>query len=271
MYARQHRLEESKGYDIALPAALRDIAESRQAKAKAAEKSLRVLHGQLLREHQRRKSLSGSLIDLIETERKRIAMELHDHIGQVLTTLKMDLEWVSSHANQFDPDCRERIESARMAAVETMKGIKDIAHGLRPSLLDDLGLVSSLKNLIVDIKRSTNVEVHFFSRDVPKSLDQEKATSLYRVVQEILCNAIKHARPDNIYINLVGRLEDGILSLSVEDDGIGFKLDRVRNDQRDNRPMGLLFLEERVVQINGALHMESHPGEGTYFVIDIPL
>jgi PAS domain S-box-containing protein len=233
------------------------------------EQQLQRLNKELMEEHDRRRFLSKSLIDLLERDRQKIAMELHDQIGQTLTTLKMDLELMESHLNDSQTVLKARIGAAQDKAVQAIRSVKEIAYGLRPSMLDNLGLVSSIRNLIDDIKRSTDLQVHFFSQNVPKRFNQEKETTVYRVLQEAMCNVIKHARARKVFINLVKRGK--LLSLSVEDDGIGFEPDKVMNDLEGKGSLGLLIMQERVVQIDGELSIESRTGKGTHVLAEIPM
>jgi PAS domain S-box-containing protein len=233
------------------------------------EQQLQRLNEQLMEEHDRRRFLSKSLIDLLERDRQKIAMELHDHIGQILTTLKMDLELMGTHLNDSQAPLKARIAAAQDKAVQAIRSVKEIAYGLRPSMLDNLGLVSSIRNLIDDIKRSTDLQIHFFSQNVPKRFNQEKETTVYRVLQEAMCNVIKHARARKVFINLVKRGK--LLSLSVEDDGIGFEPDKVMKDMEGKGPLGLLIMQERVVQIDGELSIESRTGKGTHVLAEIPM
>jgi predicted ATPase/signal transduction histidine kinase len=161
------------------------------------------LYSELEKSDARRKFLSKRIIDLLETDRKRIAMELHDDIGQMLTTLKMDLEWIAGHSKAADSALEFRFASALEKAVQAIKGVREIAYRLRPSVLDNLGLLPSMQNLINDLNATASMDIHFFSRNVPKRLDPDAETAIYRVFQEALTNAIKHSQARHVHISFV--------------------------------------------------------------------
>ena len=242
----------------------RDMTERRRV-----EESLRTLNEKLIEEHDQRKFLARKLMELLELDRQRIAMELHDHIGQVLTTLKMDLEILSSHLDESSRVLRHRIGMALEKSIQAMRGIKEIAYGLRPSVLDDLGLVPSINNLIDEIRLRTDVEFHFFHRNIPKSVAREKQIAIYRVVQEALNNVLKHAGAKKVFVNLVKR--DDAIWLSVEDDGTGFDPAAAMEHHESTNSMGLLIMRERVAQVDGEVSLESRKGAGTHLLVEIPL
>jgi signal transduction histidine kinase len=233
------------------------------------QEDLRALNEKLTEEHNRRKLLSKKLIDLSERDKRKVAIELHEDITQVLAILKIDLELISSRLKEHDPSLQMGIERAREKAQHVIKNLKDIAYGLRPSMLDNLGLVPSIHALTEDIKQTAGLQVHFFSRSVHKGFDQEKETTIYRVAQEALSNIVRHAGAKNVFVNLIGR--DNTLSLSVEDDGMGFNAKEVFARSQTGDPLGLLIMQERVIQVKGEFSIESRTGEGTHLLIQIPL
>jgi len=141
---------------------------------------------------------------------------------------------------------------------------------LRPSMIDTLGLVPSLRDLFKEIKQQRNIEIHFFTRDVPKRFDQEKEVAIFRVAQEALCNVIKHSQAKNCFVNLVKKGDS--LTLSVEDDGCGFDEAKKKVCAAKSKvPLGLLFMQERVVQLNGEFSVESRAREGVHLLVELPL
>lgn len=244
----------------------RDVTERKKA-----EEELMHLNEKLAEEHRQRKLLSKRLIELSENHRKNLAMELHDDIGQKATTLKLDLEWLSQRMHQMDEPLSEVIESAREKSVQIIRSIGDMAYGLRPSTLDNLGLVASIKGLIDNVQQRSGITIRLFSRKVPQRFDPEKGIAIYRVVQEALCNIIKHANAKKVFVNLVRRGD--VLSLSVEDDGIGFETDQIMKgfDWDGKSSLGLLFMKERVMQVGGEFSIESRIGKGTHLLVEIPL
>ena len=236
---------------------------------KSEEEASKARHDQLTRQHETRKLLSKKLIDLLETDRRRIAMELHDHIGQILTALKMDLEWALKRFPQPEDEIRTRVERAQEKAIQAMKEVREIAYTLRPSMLDNLGIVASLENLVHDFDASHDVKIHLFTLGIPPKMDPEKGTALYRVAQEAIWNALKHSKASNIFVNLVRR--DDVFSLTIEDDGVGFDPHAAVSDLESKGKMGLHIIQERVVQVGGELSWESRKGKGSHLLVEIPI
>ncbi len=224
----------------------------------------------LREEHEQRKLLSKELISILEKERHRVAMELHDHIGQSLTVLKMDLEEAQLMLKSPDAQLDGRISAAKEKAIQTINDVRDIAYGLRPSMLDTTGLISSLRALCDDVEQTKNIEINFFSQNVQERMEREIEISVYRIVQESLNNIMKHARAKKVYLNLV--LRDGTLSLSIEDDGVGFESNMTIGAPGKKRSLGLNIMKERVVQLGGDFTLESRVGGGgTLLMAEIPI
>jgi signal transduction histidine kinase len=252
-------------HEASLIAIVRDITERKRA-----EEDLRRLNERLVEEHRQRKLLSKRLIQLLETRNRKISMDLHDHIGQTLVTLKIDLDMISERIGKTGTSVTPLIEKAKHKTLQAIEDVEKIAYGLRPSMIDTLGLVPALRDLFKEIKQQRNIEIHFFTRDVPKRFDQEKEVAIFRVAQEALCNVIKHAQAKNCFVNLVKKGDS--LTLSVEDDGRGFDEARgKRCASRSKVPLGLLFMQERVVQLNGEFTVESRAREGVHLLVELPL
>jgi PAS domain S-box-containing protein len=236
---------------------------------KRAEESLKQANEKLLEAHYQRKILSKRLIDLLEKERRQIAMEFHDHIGQTLTSCKIGLEIIHDRLEDSKSELRPQVKAIQEKTVQIMKDAKSISHGLRPGMIDTLGLVSSLRELFNEARQNTNMEVNFFSRRIPKHFDQRKELAIYRIAQEALTNVIRHARAKNVFVNLVKK--DDKLSLSVEDYGVGFNQDKAMKITKGKGPLGLLIMRERAIQLDGEFTIESQPGKGTHVLVEIPL
>ncbi len=183
---------------VGMQSTLIDITERKRA-----EETIKQANEELLRAHNQRKILSKRLIDLLEKDRRQIAMELHDHIGQILASLKIDLELIHGQLKRADPKLGDQIKGAQEKAVHAIKDVKSISQGLRPGMIDALGLASSLRELFNEVARNTDTKVNFFSRRVPKRFDPEKELAVFRIAQEALTNIIKHARAKNVFVNLV--------------------------------------------------------------------
>ncbi|MBW2204778.1 MAG: PAS domain-containing protein, partial [Deltaproteobacteria bacterium] len=257
-------VKDLEGNIIAVTVVSKDITEF-----KMNEEDLRQANEELSREQNQRKILSKKLIDLLENDRRQISRELHDHIGQILTSVKMDIEMIHG---KLKPEYRElepRITAAQEKTIQAIRDVKNISRGLRPGMLDALGLLPSLRELFNDIQRQTDIEVHFFSQKIPKRIPPEKELAIYRITQEALTNVIRHARAKNIFVNLIRKGEK--LSLSAEDDGVGFDQDKVMTFSKKKGPLGILIMRERAEQLDGDFTLESQIGKGTHLLVEIPL
>lgn len=224
-------------------------------------------------ESDRRRLLSKELVTSIENERRRVAMELHDNIGQTIVALKVQLERIEAQLGPTTAALATDLKSARKKAVKAIRDIKDTSYALTPTTLFKTlfktGLISSLRTLIEDSEQSTGLKFHFFANDIQGNLSDEKALVLFRIAQEALSNIVKHSNAKEVHINLTQR--DDLFSLSVEDDGVGFnpeEIDMVFSSAKTH--WGLRFMKERAQQVDGELTIESKPGQGTYLLIEIP-
>jgi signal transduction histidine kinase len=233
------------------------------------EKALKQTNEALSRAHKQRKILSKRLIDLLEKDRRQIAMELHDNIGQTLTSIKMDIEMIHGKLKPEQRELGARITEVQEKAIQAIKDVKNISRGLRPGILDALGLVPCLRELFNEIQRQTDIEIRFFSRGVPERFAPEKEVAIYRIAQEALTNIIRNAKAKSVFVNLVKKGEN--LSLSVEDDGVGFDQDKVMTFSKNRGPLGILIMRERAEQVDGEFTLESQPGKGTHVLVEIPL
>jgi PAS domain S-box-containing protein len=228
------------------------------------EEKLKALYDELSLKLEQRKSLSDVLFDLLESEKGKVAAELHDHIGQALVSLRMDLETMRGVEDAAAEKLKQRIEAAERKTAQIMNDLRSAAYGLKPVGLDIFGLVHSLDSFFMEAKRSSGLTIHFFSRDVPEALHPKKELAFFRIAQEAVSNVIRHAHASEVYVNLIGRV--GFLSLSVEDDGIGFDLKNASESA-----LGLVLARERAAQMGGAFTIDSSPGRGTHILVEVPL
>jgi signal transduction histidine kinase len=211
---------------------------------------------------ERLRHLSQQLVSSQEQERKALSRELHDEIGQLLTALRMELGNLERGRGTQETD--PHLDQAKKLAETTLRTTRDIAMGLRPAMLDVLGLGPALEWQAREFSRRYNtpirLEVDGDLRDVP----DPHRTYLYRIVQEGLTNCARHAQAKNIHV----KLEDssGKLAVLVEDDGVGF-------DQHSGVAygLGLLGITERVRELCGQLSIQSEPGKGTRIAVVLPL
>jgi PAS domain S-box-containing protein len=223
---------------------------------------------ELIRSHEQMRALAGRLRDIREEERKRIARAIHDEMGQALTGIKMDLNWVQRHLADR-PEIEQKQVAARLEAMGAMADItiremRRIITELRPGVLDDLGIVAAVEWLAQDFWNRTGSECSFTPPDEEIDVDPEKAIVIFRIAQEALTNIVRHARATRVSAAL--RICDGSLVLEVADNGRGF----VQEDSRKAGTYGLLGMQERALAIGGAVDIESSPGKGTTVRIRVP-
>jgi signal transduction histidine kinase len=213
---------------------------------------------------ERLRHLSQQLVSSQEQERKALSRELHDEIGQLLTALRMELGNLERSRSTPGGETDPHLDQAKKLAESTLRTTRDIAMGLRPAMLDVLGLGPALEWQAREYSRRYNtpirLEVDGDLRDVP----DPHRTYLYRIVQEGLTNCARHAQAKNIHV----KLEDssGKLAVLVEDDGVGF--DQHRGVAYG---LGLLGITERVRELCGELSIKSEPGKGTRIAVTLPL
>jgi signal transduction histidine kinase len=206
--------------------------------------------------------LSARLVAAQEEERRSISRELHDEVGQTLSAVLVDAANLANRIPPEDTVARQYLESIRTHADSSVNAIRNIALLLRPSMLDDLGLIPALEWQAREMSRRNGVKVKVTDEKVPDTLQDDVRTCIYRVVQQALHNVAAHSGARNASVNV--RQEDGSLLLTVEDDGSGF-------DPKRTRGMGLVGMEERVKQLGGRLEISSEPGKGTRLRVSLPL
>ncbi|GAA4853146.1 sensor histidine kinase [Luteimonas vadosa] len=208
--------------------------------------------------------LGRSVWRVQEDERKRLARELHDGIGQNLTALKHQLALLGSALGPGNAPLRERVDAAIGLCASTLDDTRQLSRLLRPPILDDLGLVPALRWLARNIEQGGGPEV-MLEADALDGIDPDLQTLLFRFVQEALNNAAKHAHARQARVLLQAR--GGSIRLRVEDDGAGFDPARVQPGSGS----GLGGMQERLRLYGGHFHLESAPGEGTRIDAIVPI
>lgn len=214
--------------------------------------------------HAELRALSAHLIKAQEEERRRLARELHDDFSQRMAILSVGIDRALEQIRQNPDECVRTLQDARDEASRLNQGLRETSHRLHPSVLEDLGLVAALRSLITGFGVSGN-GISFHLPDDVSKVNPDAATALYRITQEALRNATKHAVEASIHVNLVK--EDGLLKLSIRDDGPGFDLEQARL----SGGLGLLSMQERSRLANGTFGVKTHPGEGTAIEVHIPV
>lgn len=224
-----------------------------------------------LLEAQRKEALRGEFLRQVvsaqESERQRIARELHDETGQALTALGLGLRGVSSSVRMDTEKAASNLRQLEGMAVRSLDELRRLISDLRPSHLDDLGLAAAIRWYVGDIQERTSLSINL---DIPPdeecNLPATISTTLFRVVQEALTNVVKHAVAEHAWVRL-NRI-DGIVTLEIEDDGIGF--DPGGKLSKGQTAWGLLGMEERATLLGGELHLQSQPGDGTCITVQVP-
>jgi signal transduction histidine kinase len=209
------------------------------------------------------RSLSQKLVRAQEEERKSISRELHDQFGQMLTALRMELGNLEDLRGSPGGDFKEHLTEAKSLAERTLRGVRDMAMGLRPSMLDDLGLAPAVEWQAREFARRSGLEVSVQIDGSLENLPESHRTCIYRVVQEALTNCARHSQAKDIRITLHGRGD--LVSLTVQDDGVGFT-----PQLASGRGLGLVGIEERVRELGGEVSVFSQPRRGTLLRVEIP-
>ncbi len=204
--------------------------------------------------------LSTLLLRAQEEERRSLARELHDEVGQSLSAILMETE--GAECTDQPAEVREHLVSIKTLAERTINQVRDLALLLRPSMLDDLGLGPALNWHARETRKRTGRNVLVSTDDAIDSLPDEHRTCIYRLVQEAVNNAVRHANAGNVEVAV--RMARREVDVSVQDDGRGF-------DTRTTRGLGLLGMEERVRRLGGHLRIRSEPGRGTLVHAALPL
>jgi PAS domain S-box-containing protein len=219
----------------------------------------------LLKTNNELRELSSYLENVREEERKNMAREIHDELGQHLTGIKMEVSWIGRHLQTKDEKIETKIKSSLKLIDETINSVRRIATQLRPSILDDLGLAEALDWQSREFSTRTGLAVEFSSNVNEMIYPSAISSSVFRIFQEALTNITRHAKATKVS----SRLEEigEVLYLTVADNGVGF----VIHQQAEGKTLGLLGMKERVAMLNGIYDVQSEPGEGTVISVQIPL
>ena len=209
--------------------------------------------------------LSRRLVESQEEERRRIARELHDEIGQTLTALTISLDGVSLNAK--DDKTRQNIGAVQVLSRDLIRQVNSLSADMHPHVLDDLGLIPGLVALFNRLSTQTGLEVNFKHMGLERiRLAPENEINAYRIIQEALTNIIRHSGSKTASVRL--QVERDILYIQIQDEGKGFNLQKVMNALNS---MGLLSMKERAEQSGGLFEIQAMPGEGTLITCQLPL
>ena len=211
--------------------------------------------------------LSSQLLTAQEEERRNIARELHDEVGQVLTAIKVELAVAQRSAEAVGVNL-DGLHDARKITEGALHTVRDLSRLLHPSMLDDLGLPATVDLYLKGFGRRHGVRIELLQDGMTERLAPDAEAGIYRIVQEALTNVAKHAQATTCRVFLQ-RLTHSVL-VTIEDDGIGFRPEEV-NTPGASRGIGLVGIRERVAQLRGDLRLESAPGKGTRLTVEVPV
>jgi signal transduction histidine kinase len=217
---------------------------------------------EILKARKALEQLSARLVEAQEVERRTISRELHDQVGQTLNALLVDAANLAKRIQTDDSVSLRYLDNIRRFADSSVNSIRDIALLLRPSMLDDLGLIPALEWQAREVSRRSGIKVKVTAGSVPDSLPDEVRTCIYRVVQEALHNVSRHSGAKSAVVTV--HEDGGSLLLSVEDDGCGFDPERMRG-------LGMLGMEERVRQLGGRFEVHSASQKGSALRVTLPI
>jgi len=221
----------------------------------------------LERSDARAQTLLASLVTVQEDERRRIARDLHDHVGQQLTALRLQLTALLN--SNVDDDWREKVEHVEQMTARLDRDLSFLAWELRPSALDNVGLEAALERFVHEWSKTFDIMAEFLASGIDKrQLSHASRTALYRVVQEALHNVAKHAGASRVAVML--RRRGPHIVLVIEDNGVGFDVGGLADGASDSG-LGLAAMRERTALIGGTFTIESTSGRGTTLIVEIPL
>jgi PAS domain S-box-containing protein len=250
-------VKDSLGQTRAVTIVSKDITERKKA-----ENALRASREQL-------RAFAGRLQATREEERTQIAREIHDELGGALTAMKIDSSLLARTVAKvrdkaLKNSLQARIDEMTKLIDATTQNMRRIATGLRPGILDDLGLVAALEWQLTDFQKRTGVRCEFTPSADCADLDQNRATALFRMAQEALTNVARHAQATEVRVRL--QENAGTILLEVEDNGVGIKAEEIRN----TKSLGILGMRERALAFGGRVTITGRPGEGTTVAVESP-
>lgn len=257
VYGRAGPITDADGQLVRIVGTTQDVTEQRLAE------------GRLRRSYEDLQALSRRLGAVREEESARIARAVHDEVGQALTALKLDLSWVGRRLGRArtgeDIDLLPKLAAMEGLIDATLDAVQRISTELRPGVLNELGLEAAIGWYAREFQKRTEITCRFHSNLAGTSLDDNRSTAAFRILQEILTNVARHAGATEVELWL--RREDGSLVLKARDNGKGISRDRIS----DSRSLGLVGMRERARSFGGSVAIRGRSGEGTAVTVRIPL
>lgn len=231
-----------------LQSRLEEVVAQRTAQLQEAHAGLRDSQAQL-------QELAGFLQSVREEERARIARELHDELGQALTALRIDLAWLRGKCTPLGPTVEERATAAHALVERSIDALRRISEGLRPGMLDVLGLAAAIEHHVAQFQERTGIPCSLAMNREEFEVGERLAIAIFRIVQEALTNIMRHAAASRVSVIIEDA--DSHIRVRIEDDGKGFVLPTAK------KTFGLLGIQERAKMLGGRIDIDSRPGAGT--------
>jgi len=268
---RSSIVTDEDGNKLAVRGVARDVTEQKQFEyslVKNAQRIQRLLDDAIIMQNNL-DHVSRELIRVHEEECGRISRELHDEVGQMLTSLTLNLKLLENNHISDPGKIRKIVNDTKALTDQIFSSIRSCLRELRPAALDSLGLIPAARQLANQFSERTGVQVSILGDDSIECIDGEQKIVLYRIVQESLTNVAKYAEARMVTIMFDKHLNNVILE--IDDDGKGFNPEKITVNQSERKHLGILGMQERVRLINGEFHLRSKEGEGTSIRVEIPL
>ncbi len=214
--------------------------------------------------HERLRELSDRNQSAIENERRRIAREIHDELGQQLSLIQLEMSVLWKKLPQKEREIRNKMKSMMKLIDSSIRSVQRISADLRPALLDDLGLGAALEWAVKNFQKRTRIQCKTSIRPTDLALDQERSTVLFRVLQESLTNILRHAKATKVQVSLTKQKNS--VALIIRDNGIGISANKIS----DSHSLGLIGMRERVRPSGGSVTITGIPGKKTEVVVKLP-
>jgi len=211
------------------------------------------------------RNLTEHLQSTREAEKIRISREIHDDLGHTLAILRMDLSWLKKRLPQDEPTLLDKVDSISGSVALAIQKVKAISAGLRPGLLDDLGLAAAIEWQADEVQNLSGIKCKFTSNPTEIILDRDRSTVIFRSFQQLLSNVVAHARATQVEVRLT-QTSDSV-SLEVRDNGIGIRQEQIHNP----KSFGIIGIQERLYFLGGELEICGTYGKGTKARVTIPL
>ncbi len=235
-------------------AELRRLQSGLEERVKERTAQLLEAQARLLESQGRLQELAGFLQGVREEERTRIARELHDELGQTLTSLRIDLGWLRNQCEKLGVQAVDRANGAYILVERTIDTLRRISEGLRPGMLDVLGLAAAVEHHVTQFEQRSGIACRLHMNREEFSLDGELATAIFRLIQEALTNVMRHAGASRLSVEITDAASS--IRVCIEDDGQGFQ------PAQGKKTFGLLGMQERVKMLGGSIDINSQPGQG---------